>query len=211
MHIWQMVINFDQQLHTLIAMHTSLVYLILFLVVFLEIGIIPLFFLPGNPFLFVCGVFCAAGELSLKLLLPSLIIAAILGSLLSYWLGKAVGKKFFVEVLKWPKQEALDKTQLFYEKHGEVGFVFSPFLPVIRTLAPFLAGVTQMQSVKFARSVSIGAMVWVFACVLAGYFFGNIPIIQKHLGTVTVLGLAIVIVIFLANKIWKNLKNLKNR
>ncbi|MGB7816176.1 MAG: VTT domain-containing protein [Methylotenera sp.] len=206
MHIWQMVLNFDQQLHTLIAMHANLVYLVLFLVVFLEIGVIPLFFLPGNPFLFVCGAFCAVGELNIKLLLPSLIIAAILGSLLSYWLGKVVGKKFFVEVLKWPKQEALDKTQLFYEKYGEIGFLFSPFLPVIRTLAPFLAGVTQMRSVKFARSVSIGAMVWVFACVLAGYFFGNIPIIQKHLGTVTVLGLAIVIVVFLVSKVWKNLK-----
>ena len=205
MHIWQMILNFDQQLHVLIAMHASLVYLILFLVVFLEIGVIPLFFLPGNPFLFVCGAFGAAGELSLRFLLPSLTIAAILGSLLSYWLGKAVGKKFFVEVLKWPKQEALDKTQLFYEKHGEIGFVFSPFLPVIRTLAPFLAGVTDMQFVKFTRSVSIGAVVWVLVCVLAGYFFGNIPIVQKHLGTIALLGLAIVMAVFLVNQGWKHL------
>lgn len=200
MHVWQMILNFDQQLHALIAMHANLVYLILFLVVFLEIGVIPLFFLPGNPFLFVCGAFCAAGELSLKLLLPSLIAAAILGSLLSCWLGKAVGKKFFVDVLKWPKQEALDKTHLFYEKYGEIGFLFSPFLPVIRTLAPFLAGVTQMQLVKFTRSVSIGAVIWVFVCVLAGYFFGNIPIVQKHLGTIALLGLAIVIAVFLVNQ-----------
>jgi len=206
MHIWQMVLNFDQQLHTLIAMHANLVYLIIFLAVFLEIGVIPLFFLPGNPFLFVCGAFCAVGELSLKLLLPSLIIAATTGSLLSYWLGKLVGKKFFVEVLKWPKQEALDKTQLFYEKYGEIGFVFSPFLPVIRTLAPFLAGVTQMQFVKFFRSILIGAVVWVLICALTGYFFGNIPVIQRHLGTVAVLGLAIVIVVFLADKVWKSLK-----
>jgi len=206
MHIWQMVLNFDQQLHTLIAMHANLVYLILFLVVFLETGIIPLFFLPGNPFLFVCGAFCAAGELSLKLLLPSLIIAATTGSLLSYWLGKLVGKKFFVEVLKWPKQEALDKTQLFYEKYGEIGFVFCPFLPVIRTLAPFFAGVTQMQLIKFFRSILLGAVVWVLSCMLAGYFFGNIPVIQQHLGTVAVLGLAIVMVVFLAGKIWKCLK-----
>lgn len=207
MHVWQMILNFDQQLHVLIAMHANLVYLILFLVVFLEIGVIPLFFLPGNPFLFVCGAFGAVGELSLRLLLPSLISAAILGSLLSYWLGKVVGKKFFVEVLKWPKQEALDKTHLFYEKYGEIGFLFSLFLPVIRTLAPFLAGVTQMQFVKFARSASMGAVIWVLICVLAGYFFGNIPIIQKHLGTVTVLGLAIVTVVFLFGKVWKSLKN----
>lgn len=205
MHVWQMILNFDQQLHVLIAMHANLVYLILFLVVFLEIGVIPLFFLPGNPFLFVCGAFCAAGELSLKLLLPSLIAAAILGSLLSCWLGKVVGKKFFVEVLKWPKQEALDKAHLFYEKYGEIGFLFSLFLPVIRTLAPFLAGVTQMQLVKFTRSVSIGAVVWVLVCVLAGYFFGNIPIVQKHLGTVALLGLAIVIAVFLVNQGWKHL------
>jgi membrane-associated protein len=206
MHIWQLVLNFDQQLHTLIVMHANFVYLILFLVVFLEIGVIPLFFLPGNPFLFVCGAFCAAGELSLKFLLPSLVIAAILGSSLSYWSGAVVGKKFFVEILKWPTQENLDKTQVFYEKYGQVGFVFSPFLPVIRTLAPFLAGVTQMQVIKFVRSVSMGAVVWVLTCALAGYFFGNIPVVQRHLGTVAVLGLAIVIVVFLAGKVWKSVK-----
>lgn len=205
MHIWQMILNFDQQLHVLIAMHANLVYLILFLVVFVEIGVIPLFFLPGNPFLFVCGAFGAASELSLRLLLPSLVSAAILGSLLSYWLGKSLGKKFFVEVLKWPKQEALDKTHLFYEKYGEIGFLFSLFLPVIRTLAPFLAGVTQMQFIKFARSASMGAVIWVLVCVLAGYFFGNIPVVQKHLGTIALLGLAVVMVIFLANRGWKHL------
>ncbi len=205
MHIWPMILNFDQQLHVLIAMHANLVYLILFLVVFVEIGVIPLFFLPGNPFLFVCGAFGAASELSLRLLLPSLVSAAILGSLLSYWLGKSLGKKFFVEVLKWPKQETLDKTHLFYEKYGEIGFLFSLFLPVIRTLAPFLAGVTQMQFIKFARSASMGAVIWVLVCVLAGYFFGNIPVVQKHLGTIALLGLAVVMVIFLANRGWKHL------
>jgi membrane-associated protein len=199
---WQIILNFDAQLPVLIAMHANLVYLILFLVIFLEIGFLPFFFLPANPFLFVCGAVWAASQLNVYLLVAVLIAAAILGNLCGYWLGKTVGQKFFVDYLKWPNQAALDKTRDFYDKHGEKGFLFSLFLPVIRTLAPFLAGVTSMSFVKFTRSVSLGAIVWVLVCVLAGYFFGNIPVIKNHLGLVTVLGLGVVILVFLLKKVW---------
>jgi membrane-associated protein len=199
--IWHMVLNFDQHLPTLIAMHANLVYLIIFGVVFLQIGVLPFFFLPANPFLFVCGAVWAASQLNIYLLVAVLIAAAILGNLTGYWLGKTVGQKFFVDYLKWPNQAALDKTRDFYGKHGEKGFLFSLFLPVIRTLAPFMAGVTQMFFVKFLRSVSLGAALWVLVCVLAGYFFGNIPIIKNHLGLVTLLGLGVVVVVFLLKKV----------
>ena len=205
MQIWQMILNFDAHLPTLVAIHANLVYVILFGVVFLQIGVLPFFFLPSNPFLFVCGAVWAASNLNIWLLIPVLIIAALLGNFCGYWLGGTVGQAFFVDYLKWPNQAALDKTRVFYDKHGEKGFLVTLFLPVIRTLAPFLAGITQMHFFKFARSVSAGSAIWVLVCVLAGYFFGNIPAIKNHLGVVTLLGLGLVVVVFLVKKLWDTL------
>ena len=205
MQIWQMVLDFDAHLPQLVVMHANLVYVILFAVVFLQIGVLPFFFLPSNPFLFVCGAVWAASALNIWLLIPVLIIAAILGNLAGYWLGNSVGQAFFVDYLKWPNQVALDKTRIFYDKYGEKGFLVSLFLPVIRTLAPFLAGMTQMHFFKFSRSASTGAVIWVLVCVLAGYFFGNIPIIKNHLGAVTIFGLGLVMVFFALSKVWQKL------
>ena len=202
---WQMILNFDAHLPELVAMHANLVYVILFGVVFLQIGVLPFFFLPANPFLFVCGAVWAASSLNIWLLLLVLIVAAILGNLTGYWLGKTAGQAFFVDYLKWPNQAALDKTRVFYDKHGEKGFLVTLFLPVIRTIAPFLAGMTAMSFVKFTRSASIGAVLWVLVCVLAGYFFGNIPLIKNHLGAVTIAGLGLVIVFFGLSKLWQKL------
>ena len=202
MQTWQMIQHFDAHLPQLVAMHANLVYIILFAVVFLQMGVLPLFFLPSNPFLFVCGAVWAASGLNIFLLIVVLITAAIMGNFCGYWLGGTVGQGFFVNYLKWPNQAALDKTHTFYDKHGEKGFLVTMFLPVIRTLAPFMAGVTQMKFIKFARSVSLGAVLWVLVCVLSGYFFGNIPAIKNHLGFVTLLGLALVIAVFIVKKIW---------
>ena len=203
--IWQMIVDFDAHLPELVAMHANLVYVILFGVVFLQIGVLPFFFLPSNPFLFVCGAVWAASSLNISLLLVVLIAAAILGNLTGYWLGKTVGQAFFVDYLKWPNQAALDKTHVFYDKHGEKGFLVTLFLPVIRTVAPFLAGMTSMRLISFARSTAAGSVIWVLVCVLAGYFFGNIPLIKNHLGAVTIGGLGLVIVFFGLTKIWQRL------
>ena len=205
MQIWQMVLDFDTHLPALIAMHAGLVYLILFVLIYLQIGTLPFFFLPSNPLLFVCGAAWAAAGLSIWLLLPLLILAAFLGNLTGYWLGGTVGQKFFVDYLKLPKQNALDKTHAFFEKNGEKSFLISLFIPVIRTLAPFLAGVTKMNFNKFARATAFGSIIWVLVCVLSGYFFGNIPVVKMHLGLITVLGLALVIVAVLLKKIWDSL------
>ena len=207
MEIWQMILNFDAHLPELVAMHANLVYLILFGVVFLQIGVLPFFFLPSNPFLFVCGAVWAASGLNIYLLLLALIVAAILGNLSGYWLGKSIGQAFFVDYLKWPNQAALDKTRVFYDKHGQKGFLFCLFLPVIRTIAPFLAGVTNMNFAKFLQSASLGAIIWVLVCVLAGYFFGNIPIIKNHLGLVTLMGLGLVIIVFTLKILFNKFKN----
>ena len=203
MQTWQMILNFDAHLPQLVAMHANLVYVVLFAVVFLQIGVLPFFFLPANPFLFVCGAVWAASSLNIGLLIPVLILAAILGNLAGYWLGKTAGQAFFVDYLKWPNQDALDKTRVFYDKHGEKGFLFCLFLPVVRTVAPFLAGVTAMHFGKFFRAASLGAVIWVLVCVLAGYFFGNIPIVKNHLGAITVAGLGLVILAVLLKKGWQ--------
>ena len=207
MEIWQMILNFDAHLPELVAMHANLVYLILFSVVFLQIGVLPFFFLPSNPFLFVCGAVWAVSGLNIYLLLLALIVAAVLGNLSGYWLGKSIGQAFFVDYLKWPNQAALDKTRVFYDKHGEKGFLVTLFLPVIRTVAPFLAGVTNMDFAKFLQSASLGAIIWVLVCVLAGYFFGNIPIIKNHLGLVTLMGLGLVIIVFTLKILFNKFKN----
>ena len=203
MQIWQMILNFDAHLPDLVSMHANLVYLILFGVIFLQIGVLPFFFLPSNPFLFVCGAVWAASLLNVWLLIAVLILAAILGNMAGYFLCKTVGQVFFVDYLKWPNQAALDKTRIFYDHHGEKGFLFSLFLPVIRTLAPFLAGLTEMVFLKFLRSASIGSIAWVVICVLAGYFFGNIPIVKMHLGLITIMGLVMVILFFVLSKVWR--------
>ena len=199
---WQMILNFDAHLPDLVAMHANLVYFILFGVIFLQIGILPFFFLPSNPFLFVCGAVWAASLLNIWLLIAALMAAAALGNISGYFLGKTLGQAFFVDFLKWPNQAAIDKTRVFYDQHGEKGFLFSPFLPVIRTVAPFLAGLTQMHFFKFVRSASLGSIIWVLICVLAGYFFGNIPLVKNHLGAITLMGLALVIVFFVLSKVW---------
>lgn len=203
MDLWQLITNFDAHLPALVAMHEHLVYAIVFLVVFLQIGVLPFFFLPSNPFLFVCGAVWAASQLNIVLLLAVLILAALMGHLSGYWLGKHIGQALFLRYLKWPDQAALDKTRAFYDLHGEQGFLFSLFLPVIRTLAPFLAGVTEMSRLKFIRAVSVGSTIWVFTCVLAGYFFGNIPAVNHHLLLVTLLGLALVVLVVLLKKGWR--------
>lgn len=205
MQIWQMIMDFDAHLPQLVAMHAHLVYVILFGVVFLQIGVLPLFFLPGNPFLFVCGAVWAASGLNIYLLLLVLIAAAVWGNLSGYWLGKSIGQAFFVDYLEWPKQSTLDKTREFYDKHGQKGFLVSLFLPVVRTVAPFLAGLTNMHFTKFMRSASLGAIIWVLVCVLAGYFFGNIPLIKNHLGTATLMGLALVIIVWMLRALFRKL------
>lgn len=202
MQLWQLITNFDAHLPALVGMYTNWIYLIVFAVVFLEIGVLPLFFLPGNPFVFVCGAVWAASQLSVVLLLIVLVSAAVLGNWMAYYLGNTIGHALFTRYLAWPNAAALEKTRLFFEQHGEKGFIFSLFLPVVRTLAPFLAGVSQMQLQKFAYSSVLGAVLWVLVCVLTGYYFGHLGIIQHHLGLITLMGLASLILAVLLRKGW---------
>ena len=190
-------LNLDKHLFTMIVDYGVWVYLILFLIIFVETGLVIMPFLPGDSLLFAAGTFCAGvigqnGEtasLNLFLVLFLLIVAAILGDTVNYTLGKKVGLK----ALAWKigdKQLVNPKyilqTQEFYKKNGPKTIIIARFVPIVRTFAPFVAGIGSMHYSTFIRYNVIGALVWVLSLTLAGYFFGNIPIVKENFETVIV-------------------------
>lgn len=191
MDLVQGLLHLNQFLGVLITEHGNLAYAVLFLVIFCEIGLLPLFFLPGDPLLFFCGAFCATGALNIWLLLPLLFVAAVLGSLLSYWLGRVVGEQAYARNYRWLDRDALERAHAFYERYGRVTFLMSPFVAVVRTFAPFASGVSGMTLGKFLLAVVAGAALWVGTLVVGGYYFGNIPLVRDHVGGIVLLGLAL--------------------
>ena len=189
MSLLHTLLHLDQSLGSVIAQYGMLVYALLFVMVFCEMGLIPLFFLPGDPLLFIGGALSASGALNLWLLMAVLFAAAVSGSSLNYGIGHALGQRVFTQELKWLNREALDKTRAFYEKHGGITFILSPYIAVVRTFAPFVAGVSAMTWSKFQLFNSAGAALWVSSLVLSGYFFGNIPLIRDHLNGIVLLGI----------------------
>jgi membrane-associated protein len=185
------LLHFDQNLGGLIAQHGVLVYAALFLVIFCEIGLLPLFFLPGDPLLFICGAFCASGAMSLWMLVPVLFFAAVLGSGLNYSIGRIAGERVYAHNYRWLDRDALRKTHEFYEKYGWLTFLLSPFIAVVRTFAPFVGGVSAMTFRRFLASVLAGAALWTMTLPLAGFWFGNIPLVRNHLGGMVLLGIGL--------------------
>ncbi len=187
--------HIEQTLTLLVGNHLLTAYIVLFLIVFCETAFLPLFFLPGDPLIFISGAFCATSPLSLWILIPLLVIATVLGSVINYRIGLLLalkfGKKLFSGEYTWLDQAALNKTRLFYEKNGVITFVLSPFIAVVRTFAPFVAGVAGMNLDKFIASVTLGALIWIISLMLGGYFFGNIPLIRNNLATIVLTGLAL--------------------
>ena len=181
----------------------SLVYALLFAIVFCETALLVLFFLPGDPLLFISGALCATGAMNIWILMLLLFTAAVVGSIVNYWLGNAIGQKVFVRDYKWLNREALQKTHAFYEKHGGITFLLSPFIAVVRTFAPFVAGVSAMTFRKFQIFVIAGVALWVITLVSGGYFFGNIPIIRDHLNTIVLLGIGLGVGIPTLHWLWK--------
>ena len=181
----------------------SLVYALLFAIVFCETAFLVLFFLPGDPLLFISGALCATGAMNIWILMVLLFTAAVAGSIVNYWLGNAIGQRVFVRDYKWLNREALKKTHAFYEKHGGITFLLSPFIAVVRTFAPFVAGVSAMTFRKFWLFVVAGAALWVITLVSSGYFFGNIPVIRDHLNSIVLLGVGLGLGIPMLNWLWK--------
>lgn len=191
MDILNLMMNLDSEIAGFIAAHGNLTYLLLFTIVFLEIGVFPLFFLPGNPLIFIAGSFCKIGSLSLIPTIATLTCAIILGNLLSYQIGRLFGHKISHSQSPWANQKALHKTTVFYAKYGTYTLMVSPFIAVVRTFAPLLAGISQMQTKQYLIASSIGALLWISILVMAGYFFSSIAFIQMHMASIVLTGLAI--------------------
>jgi membrane-associated protein len=173
-------LHLDQHLSRIIADYGVWTHLILFLIVFAETGLVVTPFLPGDSLLFAAGTFAALGSLDLWLLVVLLIAAAILGDTVNYWVGAWVGPRAFSGNVKFLRKDYLDRTHAFYEKHGGKTVILARFVPIIRTFAPFVAGVGAMSYPKFIMYNVVGAVLWVGLFVPAGYFFGNIPTVRKN-------------------------------
>jgi len=191
----QIVLHLDTQLLSLTQEYGIWVYAILFLIIFSETGLVVAPFLPGDSLLFIAGALCGLGALEIKLLLPILMLAAFLGDNTNYWVGRILGLKLLALAgPRWLKPEHLAKTHIFYEAHGGKTIIFARFLPIVRTFAPFVAGIGLMNYRVFVAFSALGSIAWIAGFILLGYFFGNIPFIKNNL---TVMVLVIVLISFL--------------
>lgn len=207
-------LHLDDHLFEMILNYGVWIYAILFLIIFVETGLVVMPFLPGDSLLFAAGTFCAGitkdgqtAELNLWLVLALLLVAAVIGDALNYYLGKKVGLK----MLQWKirgkqlvKQEYIDKTHTFYEKHGPKTIIIARFVPIVRTFAPFVAGIGEMSYGKFFRFNLIGGFSWVVGLTLLGYFFGGMKIVQDNF-EVVIFGIILISIIpiiieFIRNK-----------
>lgn len=183
------ILHIDTHLNEIIQAYGSLTYFILFMIIFAETGFVVTPFLPGDSLLFAVGALSALGSIHLTGILILLYIAAILGDSVNYWIGNVFGQKIVdSKKIKFINQEHIDKTQEFYKKHGGKTIILARFVPIVRTFAPFVAGVGKMHYDTFVLYNVIGGIIWVTAFTLAGYFFGNIPAVQ-HNFTLVVLGI----------------------
>jgi membrane-associated protein len=182
-------LHLDTHLSQVIAQYGTWTYLILFLIVFCETGLVITPFLPGDSLLFAAGTFAALGDLDVRLMILLLVVAAIVGDTVNYWVGAAIGPRAFQGNHRFLKKEHLDRTHAFYEKHGGKTIILARFVPIIRTFAPFVAGVGAMSYGRFLTYNVVGAALWVGLLVLAGFFFGNIPVVRENF---TIVILAIV-------------------
>jgi membrane-associated protein len=186
-----LVLHLDVHLMALAQDYGIWVYAILFAIIFAETGLVFAPFLPGDSLLFVAGALCGLEVLQLHWLMPLLMLAAFAGDNTNYWTGRLVGMRLFHRVKgRFIKQEHLDKTHVFYEKHGGKTVVIARFMPVIRTFAPFVAGIGLMRYRLFVFFSALGSLVWIGSLTLAGYFFGNIPVVKNNL-TLIILGVIV--------------------
>jgi membrane-associated protein len=176
------ILHVDQHLAAFVQAYGPWVYALLFLIVFVETGVVVMPFLPGDSLLFVVGTLCGAGLMNLPLAMALLLAAAILGDQCNYGIGRHLGPKVFGwEQSRFFNRRAFDQAHAFYERHGGITIVIARFMPFIRTFAPFVAGVAEMDRKRFTMFNVMGALLWVVGLTLAGYLFGNLPWVKEHL------------------------------
>ncbi|MCJ7513127.1 MAG: DedA family protein [Anaerolineales bacterium] len=184
--LFDFILHIDRHLGEIIANYGYWTYIILFAIVFMETGLVVTPFLPGDSLLFAAGALAATGALNVWVLFVLLASAAIVGDTVNYWFGHRIGPRVFQEDVRFLKREYLERTQKFYDKHGGKTIFLARFIPIIRTFAPFVAGVGTMRYSKFIVYNVIGALVWTSIFIFAGYFFGNLPIVRDNFGLVVI-------------------------
>ena len=202
------IIHLDTHLSDLIQTYGLWTYLILFVVIFCETGLVVTPFLPGDSLIFAAGTFAARGDLKVGWLFLVLAAAAVIGDTVNYWIGKIIGPKIFhKEKTRFFKKEYLDRTHEFYEKYGAETIIIARFVPIIRTFAPFVAGIGRMTYLKFISYNVIGGVGWVAIFTFGGYFFGNIPFVKNNFSIVIIA----IILISLVPAVLEFLKHRKKR
>ena len=200
---FDIVLHLDKHLALLVAEYGIWIYAILFAIIFCETGLVVTPFLPGDSLLFVAGALAAegvgGGGIDIRVLIAVLLVAAVLGDNVNYWIGRWIGS----HVLRWGEgsrffnRAAYDKTHAFYERYGPMTMTMARFVPLVRTFAPFVAGVARMTYPRYFAFDFLGAVLWVFSLTLAGYWFGNLPIVKNNLSLVIV-GIVVVSVLPMA-------------
>ena len=196
---WDLLVHLDKHLAGLLQQYGIWVYVLLFLIIYCETGLVVTPFLPGDSLLFVAGTLWAAAGLNVHALAALLIFAAISGNTTNYWIGRYIGPKVFHwNDSRWFNRRALDRTHAFYERHGGKTIVITRFVPIIRTFAPFVAGVGSMTHTRFQLFNIAGGVLWIGSLLYAGYYFGNIPFIRNNLTLVifAIIGLSVLPVVF---------------
>jgi membrane-associated protein len=177
-------LHLDRHLAEVTRDYGTFTNVILFVIVFCETGLVVTPFLPGDSLLFTAGAIASLGNLNVWVLFLLLSAAAILGDTANYWIGKKIGPRAFDGSVRFLKQEHLRKTEAFYERHGKKTIILARFVPIVRTFAPFVAGVGSMTYRTFIAYNVIGGVAWVAICVFSGYFFGNIPVVKRNFSLV---------------------------
>ena len=188
------ILHIDVHLEQLIAAYGIITYAILFIIIFVETGLVLTPFLPGDSLLFAAGALAALGSFNVLGLLGLLITAAILGDTVNYWIGHFFGERLIANPKVPIKKEHIDKTKAFFDKHGGKTIILARFVPIVRTFAPFVAGIGRMSYQKFISFNVIGGVIWVVLFILAGYYFGNIPAV-KHNFSLVIMGIILVSVL----------------
>ena len=179
------ILHVDRYLEAFVSQYGAWVYALLFLIIFVETGVVVMPFLPGDSLLFVVGALCGAGWMNLPLVMGLLLAAAILGDQTNYTIGRYFGSRVFQwEESRFLSRRGFDQAHAFYEKYGGITIILARFMPFVRTFVPFVAGVAEMTRSKFTLFNVVGGFIWVVGLTLVGYLFGNLPIVQQHLSKI---------------------------
>ncbi|WP_423196118.1 MULTISPECIES: VTT domain-containing protein [unclassified Cupriavidus] len=211
MQLLDMVLHVDKFLGQFVQDYGVWVYGILFAIVFAETGLVVLPFLPGDSLLFIAGAMCATGAMNEWVLAGLLLVAAVTGNTVNYMVGSWIGPKVFDHQWRFLDQQNLRRTHDFYERHGGKTLVMARFIPIVRTFAPFVAGVSQMTFARFQLFNVLGALLWVVGLVFMGYFFGNLPFIKQYLNLIVLAGIGAAVVPLVLGGLWRLVRGGKRR